>query len=162
MSATKRTVVFDRPFELATFDEILPAGEYEICSEVLKPLDWIDPGTWAESVLVHLHPRQSHPGLSRTLTIPLAELEDAIARDKLSGKPLTNFFLEEMLSDPMIRQVMQADGVTEADIRELYAGNAGKRQSHDHGYEKPHATTELRGPDTDAPRGGSVRPGIGE
>ena len=62
------------------------------------------------SVQVRLQPRASHPGLSRTLTVPLAELDLAAAKDKLSGRALTDFFLEEKLADPMIRLFMQADG----------------------------------------------------
>jgi hypothetical protein len=92
-------------------------------------VDWIEPGTWTSSVLVRLHPRASHPGLSRTLTVPLAELEHAVAKDKLTGKALTDFFLEEMLADPMIRLVMQADGVAEADLRALYAPQSDQRQA---------------------------------
>jgi len=57
------------------------------------------------------------------LTVPLAELERAVAKDKLPGKALTDFFLEEMLADPMIRLVMKADGVEEAELRSLYAGS---------------------------------------
>lgn len=117
----KTTAVFLRPFQLPSFNEVLPAGEYEIESEVPALLDRIEPGNWTSSVQVRLHPRDTHPGLSRTLTVPLADLQHAVARDKLSGKDLTDFFLEEMLADPMIRLVMQADGVAEADLRDLYA-----------------------------------------
>ena len=46
-----------------------------------------------------------------------------MAKDKLTGKALTDFFLEEMLADPMIRLVMKADGVEEAELRSLYAGS---------------------------------------
>ncbi|MFD2815838.1 hypothetical protein ACFSYD_18030 [Paracoccus aerius] len=44
-----------------------------------------------------------------------------MAKDKLTGKALTDFFLEEMLADPMIRLVMEADGVGEAELRDLYS-----------------------------------------
>jgi hypothetical protein len=53
--------------------------------------------------------------------VPLADLEHAVARDKLTGKALTDYFLEEMLADPMIRLVMQADGVDESELRSLYS-----------------------------------------
>ena len=120
-SRIRTTAVFLQPFELASFDEVLPPGDYEIETELMDPVDWIEPGSWTASVLVHLKPRTSHPGLSRTLTVPLTELENAIAKDKLSGKALTDYFLEEMLADPMICLVMQADGVSEDEIRGLYA-----------------------------------------
>jgi len=52
--------------------------------------------------------------------VSLADLDHARARDKRTGHTLTDFFLEEMLADPMIRLVMQADGVSEAHLRHLY------------------------------------------
>lgn len=122
-ASIKTTAVFLRPFELPSFNEILPAGEYEVETLIPGPLDEVGGDSWRPSVLVHLHSRASHPGLSRTLTVPLAELERAVAKDKLTGKALTDFFLEEMLADPMIRLVMKADGVEEAELRSLYAGS---------------------------------------
>lgn len=145
----KTTAVFLRPFELPSFNEILPAGEYEIETGSLEPVDWIKPGTSASSVLVRLHPRASHPGLSRAVTVPLAELERAAARDKLSGKALKDYFLEEMLADPMIRLVMQADGVEEADLRGLYSchpvhGAVGKGQDPGSGSLPDNRDAKLR------------------
>ncbi|MCZ0963861.1 hypothetical protein [Paracoccus benzoatiresistens] len=121
-ASIKTTAVFTRPFELPGFNEVLPAGEYEIEAQAPEPLDRIEPGTWLSVVQVHLHARPSYPGLSRALTVPLAELERAMARDKLTGKALADFFLEEMLADPMIRLVMKADHVEEGELRDLYAG----------------------------------------
>ncbi|MEM9843440.1 MAG: hypothetical protein AAF965_01460 [Pseudomonadota bacterium] len=161
-NSIKTTAVFLRPFQLPSFDETLPPGEYEIETQLLEPVDWIEPGTWTSSVLVHLHPRTSHPGLSRTLTLPLAELEHAVAKDKLTGKALTDFFLEEMLADPMIRLVMQADGVAEADLRALHAPQSDQRQA------EPDDPTKTGTPHRGScagdagPRAGSARPGIGE
>ncbi|WP_242514257.1 hypothetical protein [Rhodovulum sulfidophilum] len=128
-TSIKTTAVFLRPFRLPSFNETLPEGEYEIETELSGPVDRIEPASWTSSVLVRLHPRASHPGLSRTLTVPLAELEHAVAKDKLTGKALIDFFLEEMLADPMIRLVMQADGVAEADLRDLYARQPDRRHA---------------------------------
>ena len=139
-NSIKTTAVFLRPFQLPSFNETLPPGEYEIESQLLEPVDWIEPGTWTSSVLVRLHSRASHPGLSRTLTVPLAELEHAVAKDKLTGKALTDFFLEEMLADPMIRLVMQADGVAEADLRDLYAPKSERRQAAEDNPSREHIT----------------------
>ena len=161
-ASIKTTAVFLRPFQLPSFNETLPPGEYEIETQLLEPVDWIEPGAWTSSVLVHLHPRASHPGLGRTLTVPLAELESAVAKDKLTGKALKDYFLEEMLADPMIRVVMQADGVAEADLRTLYAPQSDQRQAE---QDHPSKTREPhRGISTDVsgPRFGSARPGIGE
>ena len=87
----KTTALFLRPFELPSFNEILPAGEYEVETLIPGPRDETGDETWRPSVLVHLHSRASHPGLTRTLTVPLAELERAVAKDKLTGKALTDF-----------------------------------------------------------------------
>lgn len=158
----KTTAVFLRPFQLSSFNETLPPGEYEIETQLLEPLGRIEPGTWTSSVLVRLHPRASHPGLSRTLTVPLAELEHAVAKDKLTGKALTDFFLEEMLADPMTRLVMQADGVSEQDLRALYGPHSDQNQAE---QELPSRTGERRrGKSTDVSgaRSGNTRPGLGE
>ncbi|MCU9848964.1 hypothetical protein OEZ60_13215 [Defluviimonas sp. WL0024] len=119
---SKTVAVFSRPFSVPGFAETLPAGEYEIETELASPPDQQDPAAWKASVLVKLHPRASHPGLARTLTVSLADLDHARARDKLTGRALSDFFLEEMLADPMIRLVMKADGVSEAHLRNLYSG----------------------------------------
>jgi hypothetical protein len=161
-ASIKTTAVFLRPFQLASFNETLPPGEYDIETQLLEPVDWIEPGTWTSSVLVRLHPRASHPGLSRTLTVPLAELEHAVAKDKLTGKALTDFFLEEMLADPMIRLVMQADGVAETELRDLYSVQHGRKQR---GTNDPPKTDGSRGGTVVGDTGGSsedTRPGIGE
>ena len=119
---SKTVAVFSRPFTVPGFDEILPAGEYEIETELVSPPDQKDSAAWKASVLVKLHPRISHPGLARALTVSLADIDHARARDKLTGKALSDLFLEEMLADPMVRLVMQADGVSEAQLRHLYSG----------------------------------------
>lgn len=119
---SKTIAVFSRPFTVPGFAETLPAGEYEIETELVSPPDNQDPEAWKASVLVKLHSRVAHPGLARTLTVSLADLDHARAKDKLTGRALSDFFLEEMLADPMVRLVMKADGVSEAHLRHLYSG----------------------------------------
>ncbi|QDY71312.1 hypothetical protein [Qingshengfaniella alkalisoli] len=119
---SKTVAVFSRPFSVPGFAETLPAGEYEIETELVSPPDQRGLRAWKASVLVKLHPRTSHPGLARTLTVSLTDLEHAQARDKLTGRALSDFFLEGMLADPMVRLVMKADGVSEAHLRHLYSG----------------------------------------
>ncbi|MEK0163727.1 hypothetical protein VWZ88_13485 [Phaeobacter sp. JH20_36] len=125
----KSIAVFARPFNVPGFSETLPAGEYDIETELCSPPDSLQPETWRASVAVKLHPREFHPGLARTLTVSLADLDDALAKDKLTGKELAEYFLEEMLSDPMVRLVMVADGVSETQLRNLYSGG-GASQAH--------------------------------
>ena len=161
-NSIKTTAVFLRPFQLPSFNETLPPGEYEIETQLLEPVDWIEPGTWTASVLVRLHPRASHPGLGRTLTVPLAELEHAVAKDKLTGKALTDFFLEEMLADPMIRLVMQADGVAEADLRAFYVPPSDRRQTTKNHPSEVDGPRRGTGEANAGPLSGSPRPGSGE
>ncbi|AJE47503.1 hypothetical protein [Celeribacter indicus] len=166
-SSIKTTAIFLRPFELPSFNEALPPGEYEIETQLLEPVNWIEPGTWTSSVLVRLHPHATHPGPNRTLTVQLAELENAVAKDKLTGKALTDFFLEEMLADPMIRLVMLADGVAEADLRALYSSrpvsiqpvSVPERSEDRTALALPHGGDPF---ERSGPRIGSARPGIGE
>ena len=47
--------------------------------------------------MLALHSRSSHPGLSRNLTVSLADLDGALARDKLTGKDLATFLLDALL-----------------------------------------------------------------
>ena len=161
-SSIRTTAVFLRPFKLESFEEVLPSGDYEIETELLDPVDWIEPGNWTASVLVHLQPRASHPGLSRTLTVPLTELEDAIAKDKLSGKALTDYFLEEMLDDPMICLVVQADGVSDGEIRGLDMGGASSASDHSTALQDP-KRLEMADVDSErSPSHGPAIPGMGE
>jgi len=158
----KTTAVFLHPFELASFNEIIPAGEYEIETELFDSANGIEPTSWTSSVLVHLNPRASHPGLARTLTVPLAELERAIVQDKLTGKALTDYFLEEMLADPMICLVMRADGVSEEEVRGLYSGRTRKDTNCDDVSPEAVILTEVERLERMSPRPMSSRPGIGE
>lgn len=118
---TKSVVIFDRPFNMPGFDEFLPAGEYDIETEFASPPDHRDPEAWKASVMIYLLPRTSHPGMTRSLLVSLADFDRAQARDKLTGKQVSEVFLEEMLADPMVQLVMRADGVSEAQLRHLYS-----------------------------------------
>ena len=146
---SKTVAVFDRPFKLPGFDETLPAGEYDIETELASPPDHKDPQAWKASVLVHLHARLSHPGLTRSLSVSLADLDHARAKDKLSGKDLSQVFLEDMLADPMVQLVMQADGVSEAHLRHLYSGSrAAQTDMDDADAEIENATAQGSSRDT--------------
>lgn len=143
---SKTVAVLSRPFTVPGFAETLPAGEYEIETELVSPPDQQDPEAWKASVLLKLHPRISHPGLARTLTVSLADLDHARARDKLTGRALSDFFLEEMLADPMVRLVMEADGVSEAHLRHLYSA----RSTPDSDLTESAPTTTTKGTRDDA------------
>lgn len=121
--------VFSAPFSVPGLDETLPAGEYEIETELSSSPDPRHLDVWKASVVVKLHPDASHHGLSKILTVSLADLEMAKAKDKLSGKELSDSFLEEMLADPMVRLVMEADGVSEMQLRNLYSAPSGYQKN---------------------------------
>ena len=118
---SKSVIVLSKPFRVPGHDETLPEGEYEIETELHPPLAHQNPGSWKASVMVKLHPLVSHPGLARTLTLSLADLDEAQAKDKESGAQLSKLFLEEMLADPMIQMVMEADGYSEMQLRHFYS-----------------------------------------
>jgi len=140
---SKTIAVFSRPFVVPGFGETLPAGEYDIETELVSPRDHLDPEAWKASVHVKLHPRTSHPGLARTLTVSLADLDHVRARDKLTGRGLSDFLLEEMLADPMVLLLMKADGVSEAHLRHLYSGR-GRSDSEPDGPGSATATQGAR------------------
>ncbi|TMV76712.1 hypothetical protein FGG78_28125 [Thioclava sp. BHET1] len=117
----KSVAVFSRPFTVPRLDEVLPAGSYDIETELSALPNDLSPDSCKASVSVNLHSRNSHLGLSRTLTVSLVDPDTARAKDELTGKELTAFFLEEMLTDPMVQLVMQADGVSEMQIRKPYS-----------------------------------------
>lgn len=140
----KTIAVFDRPFSLLGFAELLPAGEYDLETEISAPPDHQDPDRWKASVLVRLHPRVSHPGLTRSLTVPLSALDHALGRDKLTGSALVDFFVEEMLANPMVHLVMRADRVSEDEIRNLYARHLPSEPSGvEPGRDRPDAQPPL-------------------
>lgn len=117
----RTSAVFVRPFRIPGFDEELPPGEYALETELHPPSGFPDPESWKASVLIHLHPKDASPALARTLTVPLADLERAEAEDRLTGRPLAEFLLDELLADPMVRLFMASDGVTEEEIRRVYS-----------------------------------------
>ena len=118
---TKSVVVFDQPFTLPGFDETLPAGEYDIETELDSPPDYRAPEAWTASVMIQLLPRASHPGMTRSLSVSLVDFDKAQAKDKLTGRPVSDVLLDEMLADPMVQLVMQADGWSEIQLRHLYS-----------------------------------------
>ncbi|WP_172332480.1 hypothetical protein [Mangrovicoccus sp. HB161399] len=107
-TTNKTTAVLRRQFQLPSFGETFPPGEYEVETRRPEPADRTDPASWTATVLLRPHSRDHLPGLSRTLAVPLAELEAAAASDTPTAKTLGDFFREEMLADPMIRRAIEA------------------------------------------------------
>lgn len=116
----RTTATFESPFTLPGFSGSLPAGDHDLETRTSGPRG---PERWKASVpvKVRLHPRGSHAGLARGLTVPLSAQEHAVARDKLTGRSLVDCFVEEMLADPMVQFIMRADRVSETEVRGIYA-----------------------------------------
>ncbi|WP_290753097.1 hypothetical protein [Amaricoccus sp.] len=117
-------MTFGHPFRLAGLDEVLPAGAYPVEAELGSPAG-VDPEAWRASVLIHLHRTVAAPGLARTLTIPLSELDRALAEDRDIRMTLSERLLEEMLADPMIRLVMASDQISEDEMRAVWGASRG-------------------------------------
>lgn len=117
----KSVIVFSGPFTVPGFAETLPAGDYEIETGQVSPPNHLNPGAWTASVLVELHLPLAYSGLVRTVTVSLADLEVARARDKLTGRATWEVVLDSILADPIVGLVMEADGVSVAQLRHLFA-----------------------------------------
>ena len=78
-----KTVTFMRPFVLAGFNEVLPAGSYCVETDE-EPVEGISFVAYRRILtLLHLPAKSGNPGLTRTLTIDPNELEDALKRDQM-------------------------------------------------------------------------------
>lgn len=97
------TVRFSRPFTLAGWDEILPAGTYEVETDE-ELVEGISFAAYRKvQVLIHLPPSARHPGLARTLTIDPAALDAALLQDQAGEDSLAR------LADPSRRDDMTAN-----------------------------------------------------
>jgi len=77
----KETVTFRRPFDLASFDRTLPAGDYivETDEELLEGFSFT--AYRRVATLIHLHALASVPGQTQTLTIDPQEWDAARTLD---------------------------------------------------------------------------------
>ena len=77
-----KTVTFRRPFVLGGFDEVLPAGAYnvETDEELLEAISF--PVYRRILTVIHLHAKSGDPRHTRALTIDPNELDAALARDQ--------------------------------------------------------------------------------
>ncbi|WP_158969356.1 hypothetical protein [Chachezhania sediminis] len=123
---TKTSRVFQQPLKLNSALKIRPQGRYRI--EVRPPASAGLHTGLLPPVRMNVPPRQSHPvqsqpGPSPIQTDPLKGQEQDPPRGERARNAETKTFLNEMLTDPLIRLVMAADGVSEAEIRMLYDGS---------------------------------------
>ena len=81
----KRTVVFERPFVLGGFDEVLLAGTYSVETDE-ELLDGISfPAYRRISTLIRLPTQSGNPAFTRALTIDPTELDAALLRDQATA-----------------------------------------------------------------------------
>ena len=79
---SKKTVTFRKPFVLGGYDEVLPAGAYNVETEE-KLLEGISfPAYRRILTLIDLQAEPGRPGLTRTLIIDPNELDAALNRDQ--------------------------------------------------------------------------------
>ena len=79
---SKMIVTFRRPFVLGGYDEVLPAGPYDVETDEELLQDTSFPAYRRISTLIHLHAKPGHPGRISTLTIDPHELDAALERDR--------------------------------------------------------------------------------
>ena len=116
-----KTATLRKSFKLKSFDEALPAGQYDIEIDGYSSDSSGNQEKYVYSVILHLHPCVSNPGLKRTLQVPLVDLEAVLLKDKMASRNREDPFLEEMMADPLIHLMMQADGYSEAEVRNLHS-----------------------------------------
>jgi hypothetical protein len=77
-----KTVTFNRPFVFAGFNEVLPAGSYDVETdeELMEGISFL--AYRRILTLLHLPAKSGNSGLTRTLTIDPNELEEALKRDQ--------------------------------------------------------------------------------
>lgn len=117
----KKTVTLKNAFKLKCFDEALPAGRYVIETNGCGSGHGSVTDKYIRSLILHLSPCAANPGLKRTLLVPFADLEDVLLKDQMTPKKSEDPFLEEMMADPFIHLIMQADGYSETEVRNLHS-----------------------------------------
>jgi hypothetical protein len=82
---SERTVTFQNPFVLRSFDEVLPAGTYSVETHE-EPLEGISFAAYRRVLtLIHLHAKPGHPAVTQVLKIDPNDLDTALMRDLASA-----------------------------------------------------------------------------
>lgn len=75
---TSKSVTFMRPFSLSGYDTPQPAGTYVVETDEEQIEDLSFPAYRRTGTRIHLHPNPSQPGISETVNIDPAEIEQAL------------------------------------------------------------------------------------
>ena len=123
LRVSKVPVVFRRPFSVRGVEGTFPPGEYQFRIESPAFPGASDRESDRRKARLQL---QLQPGCHRTRQVPRLPLQVAATEGGASHDALLKYaqgqrFIEDMLADPIIRLVMQADGVCETQVRRLYA-----------------------------------------
>jgi hypothetical protein len=97
---TRTTVTFVSPFLVGDFDEVLPAGIYnvETDEERLEGLSF--PAYRRKLTVIQLHAESAHPGRMRSIEIDPNELDAALKRDEASAAVGANV---SVIQDPPVK-----------------------------------------------------------
>jgi hypothetical protein len=91
----KKTVTFMRPFILGGFDEVLPAGTYDVETDE-ELLHGISLPVYRRNLtLFHLHAKPGQSTLSETLTIDPDELDAALKRDQTTAEITVESYVDQ-------------------------------------------------------------------
>ena len=87
--SSRRTITFERPFNLLSFDKEMPAGNYEVETdeELLEGVSF--PAYRRILAVLHLHPTHCRPGETQALTVDPNELDAALERDRAHSEKLS-------------------------------------------------------------------------
>ena len=79
---SEKTVIFERPFILSGFDQLLQAGAYRVQTdeELMEGISF--PAYRRVATLLHI---ETVPGVSQTLTVDPKDLDEALKRDRLTS-----------------------------------------------------------------------------
>lgn len=143
---TMAEISFAHSFALPGFDGQLPPGRYEFEVEIDVWRAYAAPTCWKDYILLHLHNPAPEPGMPTTLDVRLTDFESALARDALRGSNAQSAFLDGMLANPLVRLLMEADRVSETELRHLFAGMPVKAET-DPAMQYPSHPAEPRCPD---------------
>lgn len=87
---TRTTVTFASPFVLGHFDEVLPAGMYNVETDAERLEGLSFPAYRRKLTLIQLHAESAHPGRMRSIEIDPCELDAALKRDEASAAVRVN------------------------------------------------------------------------
>lgn len=80
---TSKTVFFTHPFKIGCWEEVQPAGSYQVDTdeELIEGLSFV--AYKKILTIIHLHSKNKQKAMTRALTIRAKDLEMALEKDKV-------------------------------------------------------------------------------